>query len=196
MSNRGRERANALSEVMAQGGGESDLLRAQGMSLRNWNANQNEVNRSFFDTLTSVNQSLNDLNVDTKSARVQAAQGMIADKAQLWNGYFDAKSEALTQLGNTYGQMAEYYGMADEQVGSKKRKRTQDKLQDKSGRAFMKAARVGSQSWDAPDVDKDVMDWQGQGDFAGSLSNTNLGSVAPGTAMARPEGATLRKWDA
>jgi hypothetical protein len=196
LSNRGRERANALSEVMAQGGGESDVLRAQGMSLRNWNANQNEVNRSMADSLTSVNSSLTDLNTDTKSARVQAAQGMIADKGQLWSGYFDAKADAWTQLGNTYGQMAEYYGLADEQVGTKKRKKKQDKFSDKSGRAFMNAARVGSDSWDAPDIPGGVANWEGAGAFQNKLTNNGLSSMAAGPAMTRPEGATLRKWDA
>jgi hypothetical protein len=169
------------------------------MSLRNWAANQGEVNRSFHETQTSINSSLTDLNTDTKSARVGAAQQWIADKGQLWSGYFDAKSEALTQLGNTLGQMSEYYGMADEQVGGKKNKKNakrQQRTARQSGRAFEKAARVASDSWESPGVDDEIMNWQGQGAYTGAVNNNQLGSMAAGPAMSKPEGAGLRKWNA
>lgn len=113
--NAARERQNAMSEIAAQGAGETDMLRAQMMSLRNWNANQNEVNRSYFDSLRSINASLGDLNVDTKTARINLEVQANADKEQLWTNYFNQRSESYTQLGNIRGQQADYYGMAAEQ---------------------------------------------------------------------------------
>lgn len=115
LTNAARERASALSEVAAQGGGESDALKSQLMSLRNWNANQSEVNRSYYDSHSSINSSLTDLNIDTRTARVNLETQANADKEQLWTNYFNQRSESFTQLGNIRGQQADFYGLAHEQ---------------------------------------------------------------------------------
>lgn len=200
VNNRGRERMNALSEAMLQGAGESDVLAAQQMSLRNWEANQSEVNRSFFDTLRSVNSSLTDLNVDTKGARVNNALEANADREQLWTNYYDQRSQTYTQMGNIRGQQAELYGLAHEAVGSKKNqgdKKKQNQLSAASGSAFTQAALTSGQAWKNPGIDKGLMQWQGQGDFKGQLNTSRLiNSQAESPAVTRKvEGATLRKWD-
>lgn len=195
LSNAGRERANAMSEAMAQGAGESDTLRAQGAALRNWNANQNEVERSYFDTLTSVNSSLTDLNVDTKTARANNYAQANADRGQLWDGYRDQRAETQTQLGNTYGQMAEYYGMALEQVGSKKTKRRQKKLAAASGDAFMDAAHEAGKAWDDPGIPGRIQRWNGQDSFASKRAPGGGPIQGITSDLSKPEGATLRKWE-
>lgn len=119
LSNAGRERANALSEATTHGAGESDVLASQGAALRNWNANQSEVNRAFFDSRTSINSSITDLNVDTRTARINNVAEANSDRSQLWTNYYDNRAESLTQLGNTLGQMSEDYGLANEQVATK-----------------------------------------------------------------------------
>lgn len=111
-TNRVRERTMALGEVAAQGGGESDALRAQLMSLRAGAANQSEVNRSFADSERSINASRLDLALDTHNARVNMMTEANADKEQLWGDFYAQTSEAQTQLGNALGQQAEYYGLA------------------------------------------------------------------------------------
>jgi hypothetical protein len=124
---------------------------------------------------------------------------MLADKQQLWSGYFDAKSEAETQLGNTLGQMSEYYGMADEQVGSKKNRKNakrQKRTSLQSGQFFEKAARTASRGWDAPEVDAGIRNWQGQAAFENSLTGNSVLAERGATPMAKPEGATLRRWSA
>lgn len=117
VQNMARERNSAVSEAMNMGAGESDVLQAQMMSLRNWQANQQEVQRSYFDTLRSVNSSLTDLNVDTKTARINNEIQANADKEQLWTNYFNQRSELYTQLGNTYGQQADYFASIKEYGG-------------------------------------------------------------------------------
>lgn len=112
LGNRGRERMQALSEAFANGAGESDVMRAQEASLRNWNANQSEVNRSYFDSLRSINSSLRDLNVDTKTARVNNVMQSNADREQQWTNYYNQQSETYTQLGNTLGQQAQELAQA------------------------------------------------------------------------------------
>jgi hypothetical protein len=192
LSNRARERANALSELSAQGGGESDALRAQQMSLRNWSANEGEARRAYFDTKTSIASSLNDLNIDTKTARVDSQQQAIGDEQQLFGNYFDAKSETFTALGNTLGQMAEFLDLANEQRAGRRVRRRARRLERFSDRAFMQAARAGSQSHDARPVPARIAQWTGAEDFEGALNNGAFESA--GSELSRPEGATLRKW--
>lgn len=192
-TNAARERANATSEAMLQGAGESDLLRAQQMSLRNWQANQQEIQRSYFDTLTSINSSQRDLEADTRSARVQNFQQAEADKNQLWTNFYDQKSETLTQLGNTLGQMAEYYGLANEQKGSRKLRRRRKKLAGASGDAFMDAAEVAGMAHDSKDVPGRLKQWQGRPDFETQIAAFQA-STAPPVDLGRPEGASLRKF--
>lgn len=115
--NRARERASALSEVAAQGGGETDGLRAQLMSLRSWEANQSEVDRSFQDSARSIQNSRIDLVNDTRTAMQNVWLEADADRAQLWNDFRAQQSEVFTSLGNVRGQQAEYYGLAKEQGG-------------------------------------------------------------------------------
>lgn len=190
LTNQARERANAMSEIAANGAGESDMLRAQEMSLRNWQQNQSEVNRSYFDTLSSINGSLTDATVDTRSARVNNAVQGNADKESLWNAYYGQRSETLTQLGNTLGQMAEYYGQADQYVGSKKTRRRRKRVEEASGEAFMDAAHETGNAWDNPGAPKRLRDWQGHEAYKGHLGASNYTT----TEINAPEGAGLRKW--
>lgn len=192
LTNAARERANALSEIAMNGAGESDLLRAQQMSLRNWAANQSEVQRSYKDTLTSINSSLTDLTADTKTAKINNAVQGNADKEQLWNAYRNQRSETFTQLGNTLGQMAEYYGMANEQVGSKKTRGRRKKVSDASGEAFMDAAQEAGKAWDSPGVRAKLRNWKGADAFENRTPTVNF--IDTGQQMAAPEGASLRSW--
>lgn len=196
LSNRGRERANALSEAMLQGAGESDILRSQEMSLRNWNANQGEVNRGFFDTLRTVNSSLTDLNVDTKTARMNLAAEANADREQLYNSFYAQRAEALTQLGNVLGQQGEYYGLANEQVGSKKARRLRNRAENLSDAAFLGSANMQSKAWKNPGISARLRKWQGRDDFSdgGMGDSTYREAASQTTNLARPEGATLRSW--
>lgn len=196
LSNRGRERANALSEVAAQGAGESDALRAQQMSLRNWNANQSEVNRNFYDTLTSVNSSLHDLNADTKTARINNALQAEADRGQAYAGYYDQMSQTQTQLGNLYGQQAADYSAALEQVGNKRTRRRLKRAQNQSSSAYDAAAGYAGQAYSSPGASAELQAWTGAEDFDGYVNpGTVLNASSSSTDLAKPEGATLRRFE-
>lgn len=114
MTNASRERMSALSEVFAQGGGESDMLRVQLHSLRNADANQDGINRAFYDGQRSINASRMDLSTDTRTGIANVYSEANADKQQMWDNFYNQVSESQTQLGNTLGQQAEYYGLAAE----------------------------------------------------------------------------------
>jgi hypothetical protein len=184
-----RERGNALSEIAAQGAGESDALAAQMMSLRNWNANQSEIERTKFDTLRSINSGLTDLNVDTKSGRINLQAQALADKEQLWTNYYNQRSETLTQLGNVLGQRADYLDYAKEYgVG----KGGDTKQMEK---AFMQAAKASGKAWDNPGISKKLRRWDGRDDFQVEGGSQGRLNAAPTVDLGkRPEGATLRTW--
>lgn len=202
LENQVRERGSAVSEAMAQGAGESDALKAMMMSLRNWNANQTEIERGFHDTLRSINSSKTDLVVDTKTARINNAIQANADREQLWTNYYNQRSELFTQLGNTRGQQADYKAMAaevrpgkGENLGKKKKGGGGGGAYvGKASRAFMQAAKQLGKSWDNPGVPKKLMRWDGPDDFAASRGGNTLAEVKTVSLDKRPEGATLRKW--
>lgn len=187
-SNQIRERNSALSEAMLQGSGESDMLQAQMMSLRNWQANQGEVNRSLYDTLRSVNSSLTDLNVDTKTARVNLEAEALADKELLWTNYYNQRGESWTQLGNIRGQQADYLDMAKEYgVGKGGNTKAAEK-------AFMHAAKEAGKAWDSPGISDELLNWQGRDPFRQDNNMSKLQSAQTVNLGKRPEGATLREW--
>ena len=193
LMNASRERANALSEAALQGAGETDVLRSQGMALRNWNANQGEVNRAFADTQTALNSSLTDLTVDTRSGRFNVALQANADREMLWSNYYDRRSEALTQLGNTMGQISEYYAMSNEQSKSKKAQNLEDKWRKKAKDTFGELAENTQKAWDDPGVSKRIRQWDGKKGFEDGMNPNQFGPQD--LSMKRPEGADLRKWE-
>lgn len=189
--NRLRERNNALNQIAVQGAGESDAMNAQLMSLRNWNANQGEVERTRYDTLRSINSSLTDLNVDTKTARVNNVLQAQADKSQLWTNFYNQKSEIYTSLGNTLGQIADYQDTAKAYgVGGG------SGANDGAG-AFMNASKALGQSYDAPGISNKLMKWKGHDDFEIKKPKSLSAQLhsAPSVDLGKaPEGATLRAW--
>lgn len=195
LANRGRERGNAMGEALANGAGESDLLRAQSMALNNWNANQNEINRAFFDTKNSINASLVDLTASTQTARINNASQADADRGQLWNDYYGQRSEALINLGNVQGQMALEYGSAREMKASKKTKRLQKEADEASAKSYMQAARNTGRAYDSPGVSKKLMTWDGVDPFeSDAAASASLGATVTTIGKPKPEGASLRSW--
>ena len=194
LSNAGRERQNALSEAMLQGAGETDVLRSQGMSLRNWSANQNEVGRAFADTRTALNSSLTDLNVDTGSARFSVALEANEAREAQWSTYYDRRSDALTQFANTQGEISNYYAKANEQEGSKYRRKQEKKWRDAAKDTYGDLAKNTQKAWDDPGVSKKIRKWEGRDDFAGGMDNRQFGNQGF-EDLKRPEGADLRKWE-
>jgi hypothetical protein len=194
--NRGRERANAMSEATAQGAGESDMLMAQGASLRNWAANQSDANQSYTDTLRGTNTSLADLNADTRQALLQNVINANSDRNNLWSDYYSNRGEVLTSLGNTLGQQAEQYGLANEQIEDKSDVAKQKAASDLSGTYFRHAALMTGKTWKNPGIPAWIKDWTGVKPVESTIDSTYHASAANAPAEAKPEGATLRKWAA
>jgi len=195
LSNRSRERANALSEATANGAGETDMLRAQGMSLRNWNANESSTTRAFYDTLTSINTQRTDLNTDTLTARANLYGQANSDREGQWTDYYAHRSETLTQLANTYGMQAEAFGNAQEMVGSKKTKHRQNQATRRAKAAQTGASLATGKAWKDPGIPNRIQNWSGAGRIEGDLNNDVRADADTVLSYRRPEGATLRGWE-
>lgn len=194
LTNQSRERSAAMGEATANGAGESDLLRAQSMSLSNWNANQSDINTAFYDEQNSTNSAIDEANSGTYKARIGNVMQANRDREQDWNSYYDRRSEAYTQLGNTLGQQAEYYGMANEQVGTKAWRQKQRALGKQSGNAFGQASLAAGQGWKDPGVSKKLLDWEGHADFEDRINNNTYRAATTEIMPKKPEGAGLRSW--
>ena len=102
LSNRARESTDLLAQAASQGAGETDTLKTQLMAIRNWDANQADVNRSYFDTQRSINSSIADLNADSRTARMNLAVDALGDYDQIWTNYYNQRADAYTQMGNIH----------------------------------------------------------------------------------------------
>lgn len=194
LANKARERANATSEAMNQGAGESDLLQTQQMSLRSWNANQSEINRAFYDTRQSINQGITDLNWDIKTGLANNAIEHNTERGKAYENYWTQKGATLTNIGNTYGQQSEYYTLANEAVGSKKTRKKYRDTKDASADAFLDAGKLTGKAYKNPGVSDELMNWEGGKRMEGRLNNSGLGASSATTINKKPEGSTLRSW--
>ena len=185
IANAARERQSISDQASSQGAGETDLLRAQLQSLRNYSSNQGEVNRSFHDTLQSINNSLSSLNSDTASSRVNIFNQAEADRESAWANYANQTSDAWTQIMNIEG--------ANNNVDSDY-STAYNRLHADAG---SKAAEAVKNSYKKAVVPAGHTDWAGKGaKEERALTSTNRATaVNLGGPTKRPEGATLRKWN-
>jgi hypothetical protein len=193
-----RERNSAVGEAMAQGAGESDLLKTMLMSLRNWNANQNEIERGYFDTLRSIQSGQTDLEVDTKTALMNSASQKNDAKESLWTNYHNQRSELYTQLGNTLGQAADYRASARD-LGSGGGKGGGKKKADDGGRptrlAGYRAEQGGGSGRIASGPKTDRQGAGGGGGAAGAAAFMNAAKEM-GKSWDNPGvSAKIMRWD-
>ncbi len=180
LANRARETQDILAQTAEQGAGESDTAKAQLMAIQNWDANQGEVNRSYFDTVRSVNNAVNDLNVDTRTARINLATQMLGDKQQAWANYQNQMVETATQVANL---RANPYSNAYK----------------KNSGAYKEIVDNAKKVWENPGVDKAITAWEGAAQpEEGKLNNTELGNVATVQQPKKPTGAStgaIKAWE-
>ena len=180
LANRARETQDILAQTAEQGAGESDTAKAQLMAIQNWDANQSEVNRSYFDTVRSVNNAINDLNVDTRTARINLATQMLGDKQQAWANYQNQMVETATQAANL---TANPYSNAYK----------------KNSGYYKDVVKNASKVWDNPGVSKTITDWTGTiQPEEGKLNNTMAENVATVQQPKKPSGAStgaLKAWE-
>ena len=194
LSNMVRERADALSMLMEQGMGETDQMRAMLMSARNMNANQNEGNRSYFDTMQSINQSITDLNADTRTALAGAFGEAEAERGRIWENYYTRRNQGFTQLGNIRGQQASYYAQAGE-MGVKAPAGSERRATNGMEYNYEAAATEAGKAYEEAALPSWIRDWKGTARQNAKVQNTNLAAAITIDKPEKADGAALRRWE-
>lgn len=183
VANSVRERQDILTQAASQGAGETDSLRAQLAALRNYSANQGEVNRSFFDTLRSINSSQTALNSDTRTSRRNAFNQSEAERERTWADYYNQLSDTWTQIGNLENSNTNID--SDSSVGYVK----------KYSQWGTEAQKAAGSSYTRQDVPEGFDEWSGQEKAEWRrLNSSNRAAAVTLGPMKSAEGATLRKW--
>ena len=217
LMNRARESGDLLAEAMSQGAGESDTLRAQMQAVRNWSANQAEVNRSYFDTRTSINAGITDLNNSTRTAMINEETSANSSRSQLWDDYYNQASDVYTQMANLDQQNYLLGGEIKALKGSRKQPlgvlsylgKGKDYENYKTPKVSTKLSKVpdpyvssnakrasdmATRAWDDPGVSAATKNWTGEAGSSRGLNSAGLIAAPVNLARKAPEGATLRKW--
>lgn len=195
LANLVRERQDTMVSLLEQGAGETDALRSMLISARNWHANATEANRSYFDTLQNINAGIVDLNVDTKTALGNTFMSAEGQREQVWQDFYNRRSEAFTQLGNVLGQKADYLASAKEMDAKVPKKRVKT-VEDNMAKAWEDAAKESGKSYEQKGLPPWITDWQGTEQVERRQENTNLAAALTVEPMKKAQGATLRKWAA
>jgi hypothetical protein len=143
--------------------------------------------------MNSVNNSILDLNIDTKSALANAANSAESERERIWQDFYNRRGEAYTQLGNIKGQQAEYYAQAKE-MGVKPKKGEEAAAEKAMKEAFQNAADESGKSYVNQGLPEWIQEYKGTEQVQARQSNTNLAAAIEFQPVKKAEGATLRKW--
>lgn len=193
-----RERADSMTAILEQGAGETDALRAMLSAARNWHANASQANRAYYDTAASINAGITDLNKDTRTALANAQNTAEGQREAVWQDFYNRRSEALTQLGNVYGQQRQYMQQAEEMglpMGKVRKKRMSD-AEKGMEKAFRDSANELGKSYEQKALPEWITEWEGTQQVERRQENTNLAAAVGFQPVKKAEGATLRKWAA
>jgi hypothetical protein len=194
LSNMVRERSDAMSMLLEQGMGETDQMRAMLMSARNMNANQNEGNRSYFDTMQSINSSITDLNADTRTALANTYGEAESERARIWENYYSKRNQGFTQLGNIRGQQADAYANARE-MGVNPGKGKENAAQSGMTTNYENAATEAGKAYKEKALPDWMRNWEGTKLKEAKVQNTNLASAITIDKAEKADGAALRRWE-
>ena len=220
--NRAREKQDVVQQALSQGAGESDVLKSQLQALRNWASNQSDVNRSYFDTRTSINAGITDLNNTTKTGMMNEEMSTNAARASRWDDFYESMGSAYSDMANLDQQN---YLLQAEIDATERAKGTTTGLlawldAGKNAEDYQapkltntgalkppaytsdyakKAAEMAGSYWADPGVSDETKAWKGGAQSQFGLNNTQvqgsqLNEQQGAPRRKRPEGATLRRW--
>lgn len=219
--NRAREKQDVVQQALSQGAGESDVLKSQLQALRNWASNQADVNRSYFDTRTSINAGITDLNNNTRTGMMNEEMSTNAARASRWDDFYESMSSTYSDMANfdqqNYLLQAEIdateraktstsglLSWLDSGKNAEDYKAPTAKTEALAPPAYTsnyakKAAEMAGSFWTDPGISEETKRWQGGAQSQAGLNNTQvqgsqLNESRSTSRRKRPEGATLRRW--
>ena len=199
----------------------SDVLKAQLQALRNWSSNHGDINRSFYDTRTSVNSAITDLNVGTKTGMMNEELSTNAARGSRWDDYYESMSDSLAEMANldqnnylltgeigaAEKEKANYTSVLDWLDSGKNMEdykspalasRTAAAADPYTSDYAQRAAQMAGSVWEDPGISADTQNWQGAEQSKTELTNAQPWNAQDntqlGTKKKRPEGAILRRW--
>lgn len=185
VTNRARERVSLLQQAASQGAGETDQLRSQIQAFLNSDANQQEVDRAFFDTQRQINSQIAGAGAQAESQRRTGWQQNQEAVANAWNEYWKNYSDAWTNAQRT--------GASNTNIKSDYS--TEFKANYGGKDPVKEAAKYAGKAYTTKDQ-KD--EWYNQGRQGGLNRRTTSTNRAGATTIKAPkaaEGATLRgRW--
>ena len=194
VSNMVRERSETMTQLLTQGAGETDAMRALLTAARNWQANAGEANRAYYDSMASTNAGITDLSLDTETAMANAWRGAESEKDRLWQDYYKSRADTYTSRMNVYNQMMAHYRVAEAyDVEPKKGKKKEAKtgMEEDS----VASARAMSKSYKQKKLPGWISDFSAGPQLEARQSNSNLASAMTIEPSVKAEGASLRKWE-
>lgn len=222
IANRAREKQDLVTQALSQGAGESDVLKSQLQALRNWSVNQGDINRSFFDTRTSINAGITDLNTATQQGRMNEELSTNTAKAGRWDDFYESMASSYSDMANL--DQSNYLLSGEIAAAEKQRGYAEGVLNWlNEGKSFADyetprletmaaakaapyeskyadlAAQMTGSTWTNPGVSEKTKNWQGMEQSQTTLTNTHPWNAQDNTeggtpTKKRPEGATLRRW--
>jgi hypothetical protein len=192
-SNAARERSEAMAQSIQQGVGASDILRAQAASLRNWQFNMAGVLGEYGNVQSGIESSGAELENTIMAQRTSAWREREGQIGTARNTYNEQRGEVLTDIGNLLGESSTYYDMANEQVGSKSRKKKSNRAERQALEAFRRAARASGMVYSERATPDRIKDWESGLDLAPKLDSRRF--ATPEFEVKEAEGATLRRWE-
>jgi hypothetical protein len=193
--NSGRERQEALQQGIANGISATDMLKAQGASLRNWSFNANQVQTNYTDEVNGLQSEHSQMVNSVITGRQTAWREREQQRSQLYRGYYDNRSQAETEIGNKLGEAAQYWDMANEQKSSGSYT-GKAKSANKSALAYLNAAAKetgkGYRELATPDS---VLKWKGNADLRNTSDARQWGQQALELKDAEGASNKLRKWE-
>ena len=222
-ANRAREKQDLVTQALSQGAGESDILKSQLQALRNWNVNQSDINRSFFDTRASINAGITDLNTATRTGMMNEELSTNTSKASRWDDFHEAMSNTYSDMANL--DSSNYLLSGEISAAEKQKEQATDVLNWlDAGKNFedyetpklatmeaaraapyesqwaAKAAEMAGSFWESPGISQSTQDWQGGAQSEGGLNTAEAWNLQDNTDLdgrkkkKAPEGALLRRW--
>lgn len=117
--NRVREGANAMSELSNMQAGETDRIKGMAASLRGLKVNLDSGTSDYASAITSINNSLGDLNSSVTSNINNALREQNTNDASAFGEYTAGRQQAYADLVDLYGQQGAAYEQVADTVANK-----------------------------------------------------------------------------
>jgi len=104
VTNRARERTALLSQVLSQGAGETDAMRAILQAFANFDANQAGITGTFYDNERNINAQIAGANSQASTSRRSAFEQLQSARAQAHNEYYKNYTDVWTNIQRTAAQ--------------------------------------------------------------------------------------------